>query len=240
MDHNIEDILTLQPDQLHEDQVSFLKDNMDSLDEEAITKYNLNPESAEGADAEGGDAEGGDGGEGDQEDTFDADKYEVSPVKKIAKVEIPEVKIEGDEFDEESQKRFNQVVDQKMSTVLQQQGQQDLYNNAVSDMRNFVAENPDFKPYSGGVQKHLDFVADDGSKPYVGIPAKDLFKIVAGDDLMKIGARRERELQTKAKDTQTKQSPAKKKTPVSKGKDPLKMTTAEFNAKRAEVLGYNN
>lgn len=117
------------------------------------------------------------------------------------------------------------VINEYMTPYLKQQQEQ---QNRI-EIDSFLAANPDYSKYKSSIEKH---VADPA---YARIPVDRIAKMVAADDLMKIGARRERETQRRADSTRNNMNGARNTN--ANQKDWGSASKEDFEAKRAEVLG---
>lgn len=114
-------------------------------------------------------------------------KEETKPVEETPTTETEEIT-------PEDEAAIGRVVKKELGSVNQ------LKNDirALKDEREvdtFLLNNPDMVKYRATALKYMSHPA------YSNIPAQNIFAIVAGKDLMKIGAEREREAQKKAADT---------------------------------------
>lgn len=126
--------------------------------------------------------------------------------------------------DDEDKKAIRAEVEGYMSPIIkQQQEQQDRI-----EVDTFLAANPDYVKYKAAIVEHIKDPA------YSKIPVDRIAKMIASDDLMKIGARKEREAQAKAKATQGGGTSARQ--PQGAQKDWGGESKEAFEAKRAEVL----
>jgi hypothetical protein len=131
----------------------------------------------------------------------------------------------GEGTDPEDNKKIRGVVEGYMSPILkQQQEQQDRI-----EINAFIGANPDYAKYKGAIESHVKDPA------YARIPIDRIAKMVASDDLMKIGARREREAQRKAKETGGNGNSSRNNNP--NRKDWSSESKEAFEAKKNEVLG---
>jgi len=128
------------------------------------------------------------------------------------------------EVDPTDEKTINKLVSKQLDPVTKRIEQQ---SNLI-EATNFIAANPDYSKYRDSIIKHMNHPA------YKNIPVDRIAKMVAGDDLIKIGAAREREAQAKAAATRTGGS-TPRLTPT--GKDWHTATKEDYNAQRAAVLG---
>lgn len=139
--------------------------------------------------------------------------------KKVAKT--------GEEDDDilpEDRKVIDKVVNEALNPILRQvQEQRDQV-----ELANFLSANSEYGKYRSKIEVYMKHPA------YQNIPIKNIAMIVAGNDLQKIGAQKEREAQAAANATKGGGSTARaavgQKNWYTASKD-------EFEIKRAEVLG---
>jgi len=169
-----------------------------------------------------------------------ATKYGITkPEKKIE----PEVrpgeepvvppKKDEEEIDPDDEARISKLVDKKVAPLQAQLVQRTNEAEADTFLRSpeTLKKYPDASKYREAMLKYMNHPA------YSRIPASNVFRIVAGDDLVKLGAQREREAAIKVKGTQVNSSSAR----VPQGqKDWGNASREEFEAKRAEVLGRSS
>lgn len=99
---------------------------------------------------------------------------------------------EDDDVDEADAK----VIDKRVHKILSPFIQKQMQDEDASEIADFVKQNPDFAPYAEKVKK---FASHDSRK---NMPIKSIFYEVAGDDLLKIGAKRAKKAGDEAKETQ--------------------------------------
>jgi hypothetical protein len=138
----------------------------------------------------------------------------------------PESKPESEEEEivPEDEATITKVV-QKQLTPFQKKVEE---QTNIIEANNFIAVKPEFSKYRETIIKHMNHPA------YKNIPVDRIAKMVAGDDLMKIGAEREREAQKKVLETKAGGNTTRL-TPT--GKDWHTATKEEFEAQKASVLG---
>jgi len=133
-----------------------------------------------------------------------------------------------DDIDEEDAKVIDKVVSKRLAPILRERE----VNELRSEIEDFVAENPDFKPY---VNKAVKWAQHPTWKD---IPTKQLMFAVAGDNLLKIGSQRTKAAQDKARRTGTGKGRSGSNTGGSK--PVAEMTDAEFEAEiQAVKLGQS-
>ena len=136
----------------------------------------------------------------------------------------PESKEEPEEVAPEDEKAIGRVVAKQLDPVTKRITEQANQIEAT----NYTTEHPEFSKYREVIIKHMNHSA------YKNIPVDRIAKMVAGDDLMKIGAQKERDAQKKALETKAGGNTVRT-TPV--GKDWHSATKEEFEAQKAAVLG---
>jgi len=115
---------------------------------------------------------------------------------KIAKLEkenngANEDEDEGDDIDDDDAKIIDKRVAKAMTPFIQKQ----MLEEDEGEISSFVKDNPDFAPYADKVRK---FAQHPTRRE---MPIKSIFYEVAGDDLLKIGAAREKKATDKAKES---------------------------------------
>jgi len=102
---------------------------------------------------------------------------------------------DGDEEDDLAPEDAK-VIDRRVKKILSPFIQKQMADEDAQEIADFVAKNPDFKPY---VEKVARF-AQHESRRYM--PIESIFYEVAGKDLLKIGAERGKKADKEAKQTQ--------------------------------------
>lgn len=135
---------------------------------------------------------------------------------------------DDDEVDPEDAKRISKVVGKELKPYndrLEEQSQ-------VVEVDSFITTRPEAKPYR---QKMLTYMK---AEHYNALPAHVIYKIVAGDDLEKIGAEKERKVREQASATQTAGSSAR---PTGgDGKDWGRASSEDVAAQKAKIFGYDS
>ena len=152
---------------------------------------------------------------------------EIEPETRIKEEKIETKKEEKEEDEEvapEDEAAITKVVQKQLNPVQKRMEEQ----ANIIETTNFIAAKPEFSKYRDTIIKHMNHPA------YKNIPVDRIAKMVAGDDLIKIGAQKEREAQTKAAATKAGGSSVRT-TPT--GKDWHTATKEEFEAQKASVLG---
>lgn len=88
-----------------------------------------------------------------------------------------------------------EIIDKRIAKALKPFADKQVAEADKAEIDDFVAKNPDFKPYAEKVAKWAQHPSRQG------IPIKSIFYEVAGDDLMKIGADRAKKATDEAKKT---------------------------------------
>lgn len=128
--------------------------------------------------------------------SIDPDEYEIGVRDSDDDAEIDY----GDEIDPDDAKTIGAVVEKQTASVKQRlQETQDRV-----EVDEYVADNPQFSKYKPVILKHMKHPA------YSKIPVKNIAAMVASEDLMKMGAKAEREAQSKADSTKTKGTTVRK------------------------------
>jgi len=208
---NLEEVVEVAPDDLSDEQKTFLADNVDDLTDE-------------------------------QAETFGLKKSPPPPVEPEVRSKPPEKKPEDDdtlpplpdEIDPEDAKTIGAVVDRRLKPLqdeMQRQTATVKERADVTEVDNFIRENPQFDKYRGKMLTYMKHPA------YSNIPAQNIARIVAGDDLVKMGAEKEREAAGKANESRGIGSSARQS--KGGGKDWLKASKEEFDKQRAEVMGMD-
>lgn len=165
----------------------------------------------------------GDEGEEEQEEIIDPEKVSIETREK------GEEKIEyGEDIDPEDAKTIGAIVEKQTASVKKQL--QDTADRLEVDA--FVAEKPEFAKYKPVILKYLQHPV------YSKIPVKNIAAMVASNDLLKMGAKKEREAQAKADATKSGGTPTRKQ---GGGQvDWSKAPKEEFEAHKRRVLGQGN
>jgi hypothetical protein len=154
-----------------------------------------------------------------EEEVIDVEKLEVETRK------FDDTKVEyGEDIDAEDIKTIGTIVEKQTAGVKKQL--QDTIDRQEVD--SFIAEKPEYAKYKPVILKYLQHPV------YSKIPVKNIAAIVASNDLMKIGAKKEREAQKKADDTKTNGGGAR--TNAGGSTDWLAAPKDDFEAKKREVL----
>lgn len=215
---NLEDVVSVPPAELDENQTKFLQENADSLTDEQKETYKevLTPKD-----------------EKSEDEDIDIDKIE--PETRGAKAKEKEDKSkksdEGDEEDEEidpgDEKAIRKVVKEETAGVSEalSQIQQLKDQNEVDALIRLV---PEYAKYREVALKYMNHPA------YSNIPAKNIMAMVTSKDMQKLGAQKEREAAKKAADT--KGGAAQARTPTGGKVDYKNMPAPEFQKVKEEAL----
>ena len=201
----LDQVDSFEPDNLEDTQKAFLEEHKEELSEEQREKFGITLEEA----------------------PIDPAKIKIKVRHKTAKQPIKPTTAAGasddDEVDPEDAATIGKIVDKKTAPFIKQQ-QKLADENAVDT---YIGANPDFKKYRAVALKYM------GNPAWQNVPVKAIFSYIGSDDLMKIGARKEREAQKQAAETRSGGHTAR---PVPSGRSwkntPLKdMDTAIAKAK---------
>lgn len=200
------------PDQLSEEQKTFLEEHKAELSDEQAAKFGVTKEPAEiKPEVRGG----------------ETPKPEVKPKPKDG-----EGADEDDEIDPETEKIVQKVVGRQLSPLQEQIKKQQEALQAQQDkveIDSYIAANPDFSKYRKAIETYAQHPA------YKNIPISNIAAIVASKDLMKIGAQKEREAAEAA--ARSKSGGNNARPTGSGGKDWSTATPEEVQAKRNEIMG---
>lgn len=129
---------------------------------------------------------------------------------------------DDDEVAPEDEQIISKVVDKKLAPL--REAQQKAEDDA--DIAAFIAKNPDFKAYEAKARKYM------AHPSRAHLPVKTIFYEVAGDDLMRLGAKRGKAADDEAAHGR---SGGGSDRGVSGGKAVSEMTPAEFSAHKDTV-----
>lgn len=204
---DLKEIVEIAPDALSDEQKTFLETKVEDLTDEQAESFGLKKAPPPPVEPE---------------------LRKKPPAKKP---DEPPTKLD-DEVDSEDAAMIGKVVAKAIKPLQDQIAGQTEGLQANTDAKEvdaLIREKPEFESYR---DKILVYMKDPS---YSNIPAGNIAKIVAGDDLMKMGAEKEREAVTDTAKTKGVGGTARK--PEGEGKNWLTATKEEFEAKRAEVLG---
>lgn len=155
-----------------------------------------------------------------EEEVVDPDKISIETREKS------EEKIEyGEDIDPDDVKTIGSIVEKQTAGVKKQL--QDTADRLEVDQ--FVQEKPEFAKYKPVILKYLQHPV------YSKIPVKNIAAMVASNDLLKIGAKKEREAQAKADATKSGGNTVRKQ--GSGQTDWSKASKDEFEEQKRRVLG---
>ncbi len=155
-----------------------------------------------------------------QEDELDLTKLEIETRQRgEEKIEYPE------DIDPDDVKTIGTIVEKQTASV--KKALQEAQDRAEVDA--FVQERPEFAKYKPVILKYLQHPV------YSSIPVKNIAAIVASNDLLKLGAVKEREAQAKADSTKDTGNPVRK--PDSGVTDWSRASKEEFESQKRKVLG---
>lgn len=206
----LDTVVEVAPDEMSDEQKSFIQENADNLTDEQKETFKSVLETEE------------------KPEDIDPEKVEIKTRTEVKEEEPEEGEEEDVEVDPEDKKTIGKVVDEKIHDFQGKLSEVDKLKDQ-QEVTEFVGENPEFKPYKGVMLKYLAHPA------YRNIPVENIARIVAGDDLQKLGAKKEREAAAKAKSTQDKGTTTRK--PQSGRTDWLEASKEDFERKKNEVMG---
>lgn len=134
----------------------------------------------------------------------------------------------GEDVDPDDIKIISRIVEKQTESVKKQlQEAQDRL-----EVDDFVSKNPEFNKYKPVIMKYLSHPV------YSKIPVKNIAAMVASNDLLRIGARKEREAQAKADATKNPVQPVRK--PEANQVDWSRVSKNDFEAQKRRILGQSN
>jgi hypothetical protein len=141
---------------------------------------------------------------------------------------MPEEKVEyGEDIDPQDIKTIGDIVEKQTASVKKQ-----LQETADRlEVESFIQEKPEYSKYKQVMLKYLQHPV------YSKIPVKNIAAIVASSDLMKLGAKAEREAQAKA--NSTKGPGTTVRSPLGGQKDWHSVSRQEFEEQKRRVLMGN-
>ena len=131
----------------------------------------------------------------------------------------------GEDIDPDDIKTIGTIVDKQTAGFKKQL--QDTQDKLEID--SFIQDNPEFSKYKSQIMKYVQHPV------YSKIPVKNIASMVASNDLLKMGAKMEREAQAKADATKAPGTTAR--TPIAGAKDWSRASSAEVEAERRRVMG---
>lgn len=172
------------------------EENLDNQESQEENQEEQELDESQDQDLEEGQDEGDQ--EEDQDDPpVDPDEYEIGVRAAPEDTELDY----GEDVDPEDAKTIGKIVEKQTASVKQQL--QDTQDRIEVDA--YLNENPELSKYRGVILKHMKHPA------YRQIPVEKIGAMVASSDLLKIGAKKEREAQAKADATKTKGQTARQK-----------------------------
>lgn len=206
---NLEEIVEIAPDDLSDGQKTFLETKVDDLTDEQVETFGLKRPPPPPVEPE----------------------VRNKPPAKKPKGDEPPVK-PGEEIDPEDAATIGKVVAEAIKPLQEQIGRQTeglQANTDAKEVDGLIREKPEFEPYRGQILAYMKHPS------YSNVTALNIAKIVAGDDLMKLGAQKEREAAGEVAKTKGAGGTARRS--EGGGKDWSKVSKEEFEAKRTEVMG---
>jgi hypothetical protein len=206
---DLDNIITKDPAQLTDEEKTFLTDNAAELEDEVATKYGVTKPSPAPINPE---VRGG------------------PPESEKPKEDAGGGKSDDDDEEDEIRK-LSKSVDEKLNPIQQRLRE----SEDILEVDTFIRQNESKIPNVG---KYRDAILTYMKNPaYAKIPAKNIFNIVAGDDLIKLGAQKEREAADRARNTQIQSSGGRATEIDGSKKDWSTATKEEYEAERVKVLG---
>jgi hypothetical protein len=149
------------------------------------------------------------------------DDYEI----RTRELSDPKIELDDDSIDPEDAKTIGAIVEKQTASV--KKVQRELQDRLEVD--EFLKDHPEYNKYRTAILKNLQH-------PVVGqIAVEGVASMVAGKDLLKLGAKLEREAQIKADSTKNTGTATRKTGGGSV--DWTKATRDEFEAQKLKVLG---
>lgn len=216
---NLEEVVAIAPEELTEEHTAFLKEHVEELTDEQKTTFKTVLEEKKE--------------EKEEKEEEIKPEYRFAPKKK-EETEEEETK-EEDEVDPDDKKLIGKMVEKGLKPVkdlLDQQNQTTKIIQDQTEVDSFINSRPEAKPYRAKMLTYMK------AEHYNALPAHVIFKIVAGDDLEKIGAEKERQAREQAEATRTGGSSVR---PTGTGgKDWSKASKEDIAAQKAKIFGYNS
>jgi len=208
----LEEVVEVAPGELSEEQTTFIKENAEGLTDEQKETFKEVLEAEE-----------------EEEKEIDLEK--VTPESREGEPEPPKPDVKPDEEEDvapEDEEAIGKVVDKRIEPITKALGEvQKIKDQAEVD--SFIRVKPEFEKYRAVALKYMAHPA------YKNVPVNNIMSIVAGKDLQKLGAQKERDAKKKADDTKSPGDPVRE---PGKGKvDWKKAPKADFDAQRQKVLG---
>lgn len=100
---------------------------------------------------------------------------------------------DDDDIDPKDEAIISKVFAKKIAPIIEKS----VNSDNDKEVKDFLADNPDFKPFEKKVRRFMTHPSR------TSLPIKSIFYEVAGDKLLKIGAKRQKEADTEAKNSQS-------------------------------------
>lgn len=204
----LDDVVAIAPDELEDTHKTFLQENAEDLSDEQKETFKDILEAK--------------GGNEDDNKEINPDDIEVE-VRNQPKPKNSEESDEDDDVDPEEEKTISKIVDKR----LRDSGLGDTKDQIAVD--SFIRSKPEMSKYRGVILKHMSTPA------YSQVPVHGIAAMVSAGDMQKLGAQKEREAAQRAKETR---SPGTPKRSSGQGQDWSRASSADFEAKMAEVKGH--
>jgi len=164
--------------------------------------------------------------EDDSEVVEDSDEsFNVDDLKIETRDKKEETIDYGDDIDADDVKTIGTIVEKQTASV--KKALQDAQDRLEID--SFVQERPEFAKYKPVILKYLQHPV------YSQIPVKNIAAMVASSDLVKLGAKREREAQAKVDATKSSGNPVRRADGGTT--DWSKVSKDEFENQKRRILG---
>lgn len=155
----------------------------------------------------------------EEEEELDIEK--IIPETRRTKKEEAESEDE-EEMDADDKKRISKIVQREVGNKMSE-----LENKM--EVQSFIQGRPEYAKYQAVMLKYMNH------PDYANIPVQNIAAIVASKDLMKIGAKKEREAQKVVAETKNPGTTVRKT--ESSGVNWANVSKEEFEAQKARVLG---
>ena len=145
--------------------------------------------------------------------------------EKIKKLQNQKDEIEEEVIDSHDEELISKVIQKKLSPVIEPLLDKAINAEDETEIASFLKDNPDFEPYKDKVRKYIVHP----SRRH--LPVEALFFEVAGKDLLKLGADRQRKADEEANNNSTGGDTSRN----IGSKSAWDMTPEEFEAKKEEI-----
>ncbi len=205
-DLKVEDVVAIEPDELTDEQKTFLDENKADLTDEQREKFGIEP---------------------DEEPPLDPEKVKIKvKTKTKKKEETPPTKKEedDDEVDPEDRQAISKVVREETADLRQE-------SRGIKDeiaVDTFIRDNPEFSRYRAVALKYMK------NPSHSNLPASSIMAIISAKDQQAIGAKKERD--TKEKVDLTKTGGSQVRTPVGGKVDWSEASPKEIEAQKAKII----